>query len=93
MPLSQVIECPNKGCSRPFFAHQYDLVLETALERGKIICPHCGLSLSGSSEKLFLTHALTDREEAHYEAGKENATVPDIGAPGASQALPRMTTL
>lgn len=93
MPLTEVLECPNEGCNRPFFAHQYDLVLETALERGIIICPHCGLSLSGSSEKLFLTHALTDHEEAHYEAGKVDATVPDMSATEASQALPSMTTL
>jgi hypothetical protein len=35
---------------------------------GKIVCPHCGLTIDGEDDSVFLTHALSIEQEAEFNA-------------------------
>lgn len=63
---ARVIHCLSMNCRRPFRIHQYDFELGTTLERGKILCPHCGAVMMCASTAVFLTYALTRQEEQRY---------------------------
>jgi DNA-directed RNA polymerase subunit RPC12/RpoP len=60
------MKCPSQECGRPFHVNQYELP-NASIARGKIRCPHCGLVMVGSSELIFLTHALTPIEEDRFK--------------------------
>lgn len=63
----QIIEtCTNDLCRRPFQVNRYSKVSFSVLERGKILCPHCGLLQDGVSDSIFMTHALAAHEEVEY---------------------------
>lgn len=60
--------CPSPICGRPFQLNQFGSKFSIAAERGKIICPHCGLVIEGDRNSLFLTHALSTEQEAEFNA-------------------------
>lgn len=60
----QIKLCSSPICRRPFQVNEYTLRHVNTLNKGQIICPHCGYVLSGKSNSVFLTHALTESEEA-----------------------------
>jgi hypothetical protein len=48
--------------------NRFDIQLADSKERGKIICPHCGLVLSSRSNYVFLTHALSADQEEKFNS-------------------------
>lgn len=62
MPNQQVMRCLSPDCHRLFKIAQFSF-LDTSWERGKIVCPHCSASAVGPSDFVYLSYALTEREE------------------------------
>jgi hypothetical protein len=60
----QYMTCHDPACGRPFQVNQFKTRLADSIERGRIVCPHCGLATAGESDSIFLTHALSAEEEA-----------------------------
>jgi hypothetical protein len=48
--------------------NQFSTAFSIPSERGKIICPHCGMVLLGDMDSLFITHALSVDQEAEFNA-------------------------
>jgi hypothetical protein len=47
--------------------------LSPLVDLARLTCPHCGLLLSGDTNSAFLTHALSEAEEAAFNAAHPNA--------------------
>jgi hypothetical protein len=60
--------CPSLICGRPYQINAFDPKHSPLADLGKLICPHCGLLISSSNDVAFLTHALSDDEEATFNA-------------------------
>lgn len=60
--------CINPVCERPYQVNRFSIALQAWMERGKITCPHCGTSVTEEGGFVFLTHALSPREEAEFHA-------------------------
>lgn len=58
--------CPDPQCDRPFQVNQFSVTVATLMAPGKIICPHCGLTMEGESDSVFLTHALSLEQETQF---------------------------
>lgn len=71
--------CPNPFCGRPFQVNQFSGSFASAVQRGMLTCPHCGLLLSRESESVFLTHALSSEQEAAFNAVHSGDPVSQAG--------------
>lgn len=60
--------CNNPACERPYQVNRFSIALQAWMEHGKITCPHCGTSILEEGGFVFLTHALSPKEEAEFEA-------------------------
>lgn len=58
--------CPNPACARPFQINRFNAALSPLKEGGKITCPHCGLEIGQDTNSVFLTHALSQEQEAAF---------------------------
>lgn len=82
--------CASPACGRPFQVNQFTLRLSHSYESGKVTCPHCGTQASGEDGTVFLTHALSTKEEADFNAaqafGAEASPAADHGQPEARRS-------
>jgi hypothetical protein len=62
----RVIRCTGLSCGRPFQVNKFGSECTALGERGKVICPHCNLVVTGEPEFLFITHALSASQEAEF---------------------------
>jgi hypothetical protein len=69
----EIQNCPAPRCARPFQLNTFTTELVTSIERGQIICPHCGHVMQNNSESLFLTHALSPDQEEKFSARSGHA--------------------
>jgi hypothetical protein len=64
----QFKRCPSSLCGRPYQINEFGRSLSPLIDLGRLTCPHCGLLLSGETDSTFLTHALSEDEEAAFNA-------------------------
>jgi len=69
----QFKRCPSPICGRPFQVNQFKPRMSHSYDPGKIICPHCGLQIDDDNNSVFLTHAMSAREEAEFDAAEFHA--------------------
>ncbi|HEV7929046.1 MAG TPA: hypothetical protein VGP12_02820 [Nitrosospira sp.] len=71
----QIIRCASSTCGRPFQLNQYQFSSEVSVpwKRGEIMCPHCGMLAVGDADSVFLTHALSQAQEAEFNRQSGNA--------------------
>lgn len=60
--------CTNPTCARPYQVNQFTPRMSHSYELGKVTCPHCGTQVKGDGNSVFLTHALSAKEEADFHA-------------------------
>jgi hypothetical protein len=60
--------CTNPDCLRPFQVNEFAGKAPGVKTPEAIICPHCGHKEIILSESVFLVHALSEAEEAAYNA-------------------------
>jgi hypothetical protein len=58
--------CSNPDCGRPYQINKFGPSHSSFADFGKLICPHCGLLVSSNAKLAFLTHAMSDAEEAAF---------------------------
>jgi hypothetical protein len=67
--------CPSSVCGRPYQINEFGPNLSPFADLGRLTCPHCGLLLASDTNFAFLTHALSEDEEAAFNASNPiNAT-------------------
>jgi DNA-directed RNA polymerase subunit RPC12/RpoP len=66
--------CVSPACGRPFQLNQFSKKFSIQAEAGTIMCPHCGHVSQGDINSLFLTHALSEEQEADFIAKHSPAT-------------------
>src|SRR3569623_417682 len=78
--------CPSPACGRPFQINQFSLRLSHSYESGKVTSPLCGTQAIDDGTSVFLTHALSAKEEADFNAahafGAEQSHAADHGHAG-----------
>jgi hypothetical protein len=59
-----VTQCAQEGCERHFQVNEFSA--HASPERGleHIVCPHYGSHHDGKDEYVYLTHPLSDQEDA-----------------------------
>lgn len=69
--------CVHAACNRPF--KMIRLMGQTCglSELGKLICPHCGLQNPAESGSIYLSHALSAREEIDFISWNPDKPAPD----------------
>jgi homoserine acetyltransferase len=63
-----ITRCTNNFCKRLFQLNQFSRNAELTIEAGRILCPHCGTTTMGDNNSIFLTHALSQQDEARLDA-------------------------
>ena len=63
--------CTNPQCKRPFQINRFNASLSRVTQAGRITCPHCGLMYFADAASIFLTHALSEAEEAEFQLTEE----------------------
>lgn len=65
----QIIECMSPECRRVFQIAASEF-LDTSWKRGVIRCPHCGATMIGPSDSVFLSYGITAKEEERSKRKK-----------------------
>lgn len=82
------MQCQSTGCGKPFQVNQFTTRIVTCYEFGTIRCPHCGNTVKGDRDSVFLTHALSLAQEAQFFNGALLSTrIPGL-LPDTQKALP-----
>jgi Fe-S oxidoreductase len=53
-------------CWRPFQSNQFSKAFDAFADYGLIACPHCGTTIKGNIDSMYLSHALSTQEEADF---------------------------
>jgi hypothetical protein len=57
------MRCPAVFCKKPFQINRFGAGFSSAAQRGRIVCPHCAMTILGDGNSTFLTHALSTEQE------------------------------